>query len=52
MNMNDSKETCQAFVDLLGLAILFPLFMKPITKNKKKNTLNNEGNRPWTTHGR
>jgi hypothetical protein len=45
MNNLDGKENCQAFVEMLGLAILFPLFMKPtITgKKKSKDAVNNEG---------
>jgi len=46
MNNLDGKENCQAFVEMLGLAVIFPLFMKPVNikKKKKKNTFNNEGN--------
>lgn len=36
MNNLEGKESCQAFVDILGLAVLFPLFMKPIKINRKK----------------
>ncbi len=45
MNNLEGKENCEAFVELLGLAILFPLFMKPLTssKKKKKTEYNNEG---------
>ena len=43
MNNLEGKESCQAFVDMLGLGVLFPLFMKPIkTGGKKKNSFNNE----------
>ena len=44
MNNLDGKESCQAFVEMLGLGVLFPLFMKPIkiSKKKNKNTYNNE----------
>lgn len=44
MNNLEGKENCQAFVDILGLAVLFPLFMKPVktTKKKKENSYNNE----------
>ena len=44
MNNLDGKESCQAFVDILGLAVLFPLFMKPIkiNKRKKENSYSNE----------
>jgi hypothetical protein len=47
MNNLDGKENCQAFVEMLGLAVIFPLFMKPVNikKKKKKNTFNNEGNK-------
>jgi hypothetical protein len=46
MNNLDGKENCQAFVEMLGLAVIFPLFMKPVNikKKKKKKTFNNEGN--------
>ncbi|CAF0710421.1 unnamed protein product [Brachionus calyciflorus] len=37
MNNLDGKENCQAFVEMLGLGILFPLFMKPVSSGKKKN---------------
>ena len=45
MNNLDGKENCQAFVETLGLGILFPLFMKPsiTAKKKSKESLNNEG---------
>lgn len=46
MNNLEGKENCQAFVEILGLAVLFPLFMKPEKKDKKKKenaTYNNEG---------
>ena len=45
MNNLDGKENCQAFVEMLGLGVIFPLFMKPVNikKKKKKNTFNNEG---------
>lgn len=44
MNNLEGKESCQAFVEMLGLGVLFPLFMKPIkiSKKKNKNTYNNE----------
>ena len=45
MNNLDGKENCHAFVEMLGLSVIFPLFMKPVnTKKKRKNTYNNEGN--------
>jgi len=46
MNNLEGKENCESFVELLGLAILFPLFMKPFSssKKKKKADYNNEGN--------
>jgi hypothetical protein len=51
MNNLDGKENCEAFVEMLGLAILFPLFMKPSAtyKKKQKNSYNNEGfqNNSW-----
>jgi hypothetical protein len=43
MNNLDGKENCEAFVEMLGLGILFPLFMKPTSTYKKKNSYNNEG---------
>lgn len=44
MNNLEGKESCQAFVEMLGLGVLFPLFMKPvkISKRKKSNSYNNE----------
>lgn len=44
MNNLDGKESCQAFVEMLGLGVLFPLFMKPVklSKKKNKNSYNNE----------
>jgi beta-catenin-like protein 1 len=44
MNNLEGKESCQAFVEMLGLGVLFPLFMKPvkISKKKKGNSYNNE----------
>ena len=36
MNNLDGKESCQAFVETLGLGVLFPLFMKPIKEHSKK----------------
>lgn len=44
MNNLDGKENCQAFVEMLGLGVLFPLFMKPVKtkKKKEKNSYNNE----------
>jgi hypothetical protein len=44
MNNLNGRENCEAFVEMLGLAVLFPLFMKPV-KAKKRNTAsyNNEG---------
>lgn len=42
MNNLDGKENCEAFVDMTGLGILFPLFMKPASSNKKNNSNNNE----------
>ncbi len=45
MNNLEGKENCQAFVEILGLAVLFPLFMKPEKKDKKnknKESHNNE----------
>ena len=39
MNNAEGKANCQAFVEILGLAVLFPLFMKPEkTKDKKKKS--------------
>lgn len=43
MNNLDGRESCQAFVEMLGLAILFPLFMKPLETKKNKDSYNNEG---------
>ncbi|RNA11195.1 beta-catenin 1, partial [Brachionus plicatilis] len=40
MNNLEGKENCQAFVEMLGLGILFPLFMKPADSRKKKNKEN------------
>jgi beta-catenin-like protein 1 len=44
MNNLEGRESCNAFVEILGLAVLFPLFMKPvkISKKKKGNNYNNE----------
>jgi beta-catenin-like protein 1 len=56
MNNLNGKESCEAFVEMLGLGVLFPLFMKPVitgsaslstmsaAKRKKleKESLNNE----------
>lgn len=45
MNNLDGKENCQAFVETLGLGILFPLFMKPsyAANKKNKDNANTEG---------
>lgn len=40
MNNLEGKENCQAFVEMLGLGILFPLFMKPADYRKKKKKEN------------
>ena len=44
MNNLEGKESCQAFVEMLGLGVIFPLFMKPVkvSKKKKGNTYNNQ----------
>lgn len=45
MNNLEGKESCQAFVEMLGLGVIFPLFMKPVKVSKKKNkndTYNNQ----------
>jgi hypothetical protein len=44
MNNLHGRENCELFVEILGLAVLFPLFMKPDKKDKKKSeSSNNEG---------
>ncbi len=45
MNGHEGKANCQTFVDILGLGVLFPLFMKPPKGNKKtgETKTKNEG---------
>lgn len=46
-NTPEAKANCQTFVDILGLGVLFPLFMKPPKGNRKagETKTNNEGKR-------
>ena len=44
-NTIEAKANCQTFVDILGLGVLFPLFMKPPKGNRKagETKSDNEG---------
>ena len=35
MNGREGKANCETFVDIMGLGVLFPLFMKPPKGNRK-----------------
>ena len=41
-NTPEGKANCQTFIDILGLGVLFPLFMKPPKGNKKAGETKSE----------